>query len=119
MRIFTAFVKDEYLLVVNASNRQKDWDYFQKIAKDFPQMQMTDRTEELAMMSLQGPQSKNILSQLLDSGQLPEPMRNALSIAAIKGQKSFHRTHRLHRRTHLLRTFYQSRRCTRRLGHAD
>jgi len=83
------FVKDEYLLVVNASNRQKDWDYFQKTAKDFPQMQMTDRTEELAMMSLQGPQSKNILSELLDSGQLPEPMRNALSIATVKGKKVF------------------------------
>lgn len=81
------FLKDEYLLVVNASNRQKDWDYLQQKAKDFPQMQMTDYTENLAMLSLQGPQSKNILSAILESGPLPEPMRNALSIIYIKGKK--------------------------------
>ena len=81
------FVNDEYLLVVNASNRQKDWDYFQKIAKDFPQMRMADRTDELVMISLQGPHSKNILSALVDSGQMPEPTRNALSIATIHGKK--------------------------------
>ena len=58
-----------------------------KHAKNFPQMQMTDRTEEIAMLSLQGPQSKNILLAILDSGPLPEPMRNALSIVSIKGKK--------------------------------
>ena len=88
MRIFIASSKMNILLVVNASNRQKDWDYFQKVAKDFPQMQMTDRTEEIAMVSLQGPQSQNILSQpFWIRGQLPEPMRNALSVGSIKGKK--------------------------------
>jgi aminomethyltransferase len=80
------FLKDEYLLVVNASNREKDWAYFQQMIKKFPQVQMTDRTEELAMISLQGPLSKDILSGII-SGHLPDPMRNALSIVSINGKK--------------------------------
>ena len=43
---------------------------------------MKDRTFELAMVSLQGPRSKEILSSVLDSNDLPEPMRNALNIVS-------------------------------------
>ena len=81
------FIEDEYLLVVNAANRQKDWEYFDSMVKDFGQVEMLDRTEEIVMLSLQGPQSKQILSSLIDSGSLPEPLRNRLSTVAINSKK--------------------------------
>ncbi len=79
------FVEDEYVLVVNAANREKDWLHFQAILKTFPQVEILDQTYSLSMLSLQGPLSKEILSGLLTSGHLPEPVRNALSIASING----------------------------------
>ena len=79
------FVKGEYLLVVNASNRLKDWDHFQSIVKDFDDVELTDVTEEISMIALQGPWSREITSGILQAGQLPEPMRNALGIVTING----------------------------------
>lgn len=83
------FEEDEYLLIVNAANRVKDWTYLQAQLKTFEQTEMVDRTHEIAMLSLQGPASKEILLGLIDSGNLPEPIRNALSSATINGRKVF------------------------------
>ena len=79
------FFEDEYLLVVNASNREKDWEHFQQALKSFDQVQLTDWTAEMAMLSLQGPQAKVIMEAIIETGRLPEPMRNQLSAATIKG----------------------------------
>ena len=49
------FTEDEYLMVVNAANHQKDWEYLRGMAKSFGQVEMSDQTEDLAMLSLQGP----------------------------------------------------------------
>jgi len=81
------FIEDEYLLVVNAANRQKDWEHFESMVKDFEHVEMFDHTEELVMLSLQGPQSKQILSPLIDSGSLPEPSRNRLSTVTINSKR--------------------------------
>ncbi len=81
------FVEDEYLLVVNAANREKDWEHLESLRKDFPQATMTDRTEALAMLGLQGPRSREILLGVIESGNLPEPMRNSLNIATIAGSR--------------------------------
>jgi len=81
------FVDDEYLLVVNGANREKDWNHFQELLKDFDDVELTDRTKEIAMLSLQGPRSREILEEILQSGMLPEPTRNAVSIVTISGVK--------------------------------
>ncbi len=89
------FFKDEYLLVVNAANREKDWNYFQKALKGFEDVDMVDRSRGLALLSLQGPLSRNILAGLIDSGDsgtvmdgsMPEPLRNRLSIVTINGAR--------------------------------
>lgn len=81
------FFKDEYILIVNASNTQKDWDYFQEIIKRFKKLEMIDQTEDLVMISLQGPLSRAILNELIDSGFLPEPLRNKLSIVTMSNIK--------------------------------
>ncbi len=79
------FVEDEYLLVVNAVNRDKDWNHFQSLLKDFDDVELIDRTEEVVMLSLQGPTSRQILEEIIESGPLPEPMRNAVSMVTISG----------------------------------
>ena len=38
------FVKDEYLLVVNAANREKDWAHLQGHLNDFKDVELVDRT---------------------------------------------------------------------------
>jgi aminomethyltransferase len=81
------FVTDEYLLVVNAANREKDWSFLDSLRKDFPRTEMQDRTHELAMLALQGPRSKQMLLDIVESGELPEPIRNALGIVTIGGAK--------------------------------
>lgn len=79
------FNKNEFLLVVNAANRITDWEYFQTHLKRFELVELIDQTEPLAMISLQGPLSQEIVVPLLSSGNLPQPARNSLSIAVIKG----------------------------------
>jgi len=75
------FFADEYLLVVNAANRENDWTHLNAVRAKFPGVHMQDRTRELAMLSLQGPLSKQIMLDLIGRGVLPEPMRNCLSVA--------------------------------------
>ena len=77
------FVPDEYLLVVNAANREKDFAHLEKLRQKFGRVELIDRTRELAMLSLQGPRTKDIMLDLISAGRLPEPMRNYLSTAII------------------------------------
>jgi aminomethyltransferase len=79
------FVDDEYLLVVNAGNREKDWQHLQNLLNGFRDVEMVDRSEALAMLSLQGPTSRTIMTAVTTSGLLPEPARNALSRVTIDG----------------------------------
>lgn len=79
------FVEDEYLLVVNAANRQKDWEHLRSLLAGFEGVELIDRTEEVVMLALQGPASRDLLAGVIRSGQLPEPARNAVSIAEIGG----------------------------------
>lgn len=81
------FVEDEYLLVVNGANREKDWNHFQALVKDFKDVELIDQTKEIAMISLQGPASRRVMEQIVQSGPMPEPMRNAVSMVTISGAK--------------------------------
>ena len=79
------FVEDEFLLVVNAGNRAKDWEHFQSHRENFSVVELGDRTEDMARLSLQGPASRDLLRSVIESGHAPEPRRNALSIVTIAG----------------------------------
>ncbi|MCK4728311.1 MAG: glycine cleavage system aminomethyltransferase GcvT, partial [Desulfobacterales bacterium] len=81
------FVEEEYLLVVNAANHEKDWNHFQSLLKNFDDVELIDRTEEMAMLSLQGPKSRDLIEEIIKSGPLPEPMRNAVSMVTIPGAR--------------------------------
>jgi len=54
---------DRFLLVVNASNIEKDWAHLSKIAENFD-VQLNNASDEIALLALQGPQSRNILDKL-------------------------------------------------------
>jgi aminomethyltransferase len=70
----------EYLLVVNAVNRDKDWEHLQSIRSGFAGLELEDRTTNLAMISLQGPESRRIMISCLGEEALPEPGRNNLTV---------------------------------------
>lgn len=79
------FVPGEYLLVVNAANREKDWTHLQGFLEDFADLEMSDQTEEIVMLALQGPKSRDVLASVIERGGLPEPMRNAVRVVSIAG----------------------------------
>jgi aminomethyltransferase len=81
------FVKEEYLLVVNAANREKDWNHLQSVLGDFDGVELVDHTEDIVMLALQGPKSRDLLEEIIEVGPLPEPVRNAVSIVSISGVK--------------------------------
>jgi len=78
------FVEGEYLLVVNAANREKAWKHLQTFLKDFSDVEVIDRTEEIVMLALQGPLSRKIMEEIITSGLLPEPIRNAVNTVKIE-----------------------------------
>jgi aminomethyltransferase len=79
--------RDDYLLVVNASNREKDWDHISAHTGGFPSLVLEDHTEKIAMISVQGPASRRIVEEIAASGRLPEPGRNNLCASKIGGAK--------------------------------
>jgi aminomethyltransferase len=79
------FLADEYLLVVNAANRERDLGHFRSLAGKFPNLEIIDRTDELAMLSLQGPLSQELLGALLEDGRLPCARRNRCSTVNVAG----------------------------------
>jgi len=56
---------DHYLLVVNAANIQKDFDWLKKHLIN--NVDMKNISDEISLMALQGPNSKKILSSICDS----------------------------------------------------
>jgi len=77
--------EDRYLLVVNASNKQKDLLHLEAIAALHAGAVLEDVSEQVAMIALQGPQSERIMQNLLTEGGLPAPARNALSSFKLAG----------------------------------
>ncbi len=81
------FFESEYLLVVNASNRMKDWAHLQSYLREFKGVELIDSTNEIAMFALQGPLSRKIMAEVVQAGKLPEPFKNAVGIVEIAGTR--------------------------------
>lgn len=58
-------LEDGYMFVVNAANREKDWEWIRKFANRFG-VELTDRSDETALLALQGPAAEAILSRVTD-----------------------------------------------------
>lgn len=63
------FAQDEYFLVVNAANKDKDYAWFTQHAKG--DVEIIDLSDQYAQLALQGPRAKDILSKLTDADKLP------------------------------------------------
>jgi len=92
--------ESEYLLVVNAANRAIDWLHLQGVragciactrrqalhaAPPTAEVVLEDRTEQLAMFAFQGPLSGRVIEGLIESGAMPEPLRNRTSRVRLCG----------------------------------
>ncbi len=58
---------DRYMLVVNASNREKIVAWLNKHLSDAGDVQLTDETFDTAMIAVQGPKAVELAAELLDS----------------------------------------------------
>ena len=67
------FEADNYLLVVNAANTEKDLMHLRSVVKDYD-CTITDITSRWASIAVQGPKSKDLLTTLSGGVQVPEPM---------------------------------------------
>ncbi|MEA4894310.1 MAG: glycine cleavage system aminomethyltransferase GcvT [Oscillospiraceae bacterium] len=77
--------QDRYLVVVNASNREKDVEWMKK--QLFGQVALEDISDSIAQIALQGPKSKEILSKLTDINNLPEKYYTFLDDCSVAGIK--------------------------------
>jgi aminomethyltransferase len=78
-----------YLLVVNAANTEKDWDWFLAQKNRFKNLMIENKTDEISMIALQGPHTKRILEKIVleDYSKLPDPWRNRLRVCELEGQQ--------------------------------
>jgi aminomethyltransferase len=75
--------ENKYLVVVNASNRQKDYEWIK--AHQFGNVEIKDVSDELAQIAIQGPRSKEIMLKLVDENALPAKYYTFLHDVDIKG----------------------------------
>ncbi len=59
-------MEDSYMLVVNASRREEDWEWFNRHA-DGLDVELEDISDGLALLALQGPKAQEILAPLTDA----------------------------------------------------
>ena len=74
------FEEDRYLLVVNASNTDKDLAWFEPIVKNYD-CTIRNITNETISIAVQGPKSGEILAKLAGVEDVTAPARNNLSPA--------------------------------------
>jgi aminomethyltransferase len=57
---------DHYMLVVNGANKEKDLRWVQQFTGQFG-VELADRTDDIALLALQGPKAESILRRLTDA----------------------------------------------------
>jgi aminomethyltransferase len=84
--IANRFSADRYLMVVNAGNREKDFDWLLRHASGFD-VKLDDFSTSSALIALQGPLSADILQQTTQA-DLNSLRRFAFTEATVAGEKS-------------------------------
>ena len=64
-----------YLVVVNASNAEKDWSHVQDASVGFEDVDVINKSEELSLLAFQGPETRRLLNELSDSNLEDLPFR--------------------------------------------
>ena len=58
--------EDDFLIVINASNREKDVEHFRKNTEDLD-VEVADESDDWALLALQGPEAAELLQNLTDA----------------------------------------------------
>ncbi|MBB4660541.1 glycine cleavage system aminomethyltransferase GcvT [Conexibacter arvalis] len=85
--LFTYRLADDvFLTVTNAANHAKDLAWFRRQAEAFDGVEVVDRADDHAMLAVQGPAARALVSGLLSAGQeLPRRFRTAhLTVAGVQ-----------------------------------
>ena len=80
------FEEDRFLLVVNASNTDKDLAWFEPIVKNYD-CSIRNITGETVSIAVQGPESGKMLAKLAGVEDVTKPARNNLSILDLEGHQ--------------------------------
>jgi aminomethyltransferase len=75
--------QNKYMVVVNASNRQKDFEWMKK--HGFGNVKIEDISDSVAQIAIQGPRSKDVMLKLVPESSLPEKYYHFLYHIDIKG----------------------------------
>ncbi|MDF1543483.1 MAG: glycine cleavage system aminomethyltransferase GcvT [bacterium] len=75
-------LEDSYLLIVNASNLQKDFDWLSSQLD--PEVQLTNLSDQTALLAIQGPNAQKLMAELTDY-DLDEMKYYTWAIAEIAG----------------------------------
>jgi aminomethyltransferase len=78
---------ENFFIVYNASNREKDFNWFKENAKNFD-IQLTDVSNEIAMIAVQGPDAEDILQELTQE-DLSEIERFNIGKTTISGFETY------------------------------
>lgn len=79
------FTEGNYMVVVNASNTDKDLEHFAKYLPDFD-CRVTNITDTYSSIAVQGPDSEKILKELSGSDFLTGPKKNDLNELTMEGR---------------------------------
>jgi aminomethyltransferase len=81
--------ESRYLLVVNAANKEKDWNWFMDHKKRFRGLILEDKSDEMGMIALQGSIAKRVLEKIVieSHSKLPDPWRNRLRVCEVEGTR--------------------------------
>lgn len=73
--IIYRMAQDLWFMVVNASNMEKDFDWLMQHVGDFDDVLLENRTDDLSLIALQGPESMRVLEKLFPgvSSSLQKP----------------------------------------------
>ncbi len=77
------FHANKYMLVVNAGNREKDVLWMK--SQLFGDCTLTDKSDEMSEIAIQGPASKTIIAKLMDDAEIPKKYYYFVPEASIMG----------------------------------
>ena len=79
------FAEDEYLIVVNASNRHKDVAHM--LLKKFGEVTISDLSDGICQLALQGPKAEAVMETLVPGESLPQKYYSFIRDVDVKGVK--------------------------------
>jgi len=79
------YEQDRYMLIVNASNTEKDLAHFAAVLPDYD-CTITNITDTYSSIAVQGPESERILKILTGGAQITGPKKNDLNEVTMEGR---------------------------------